>query len=224
MTDEEPKRTRNDEWSDEDIARLRSMIGGKRDIADGAIPAVVFVVANAIWSLKVAAVASAAYGIGITLYRLARKQDVKRALLGLLGLSVAVGIALFTGSASTYFVPGVVLGLLFGVLTLLTVLLKQPTSSMFAMALEKKPPEYYKQPRVLRAHMLLTTVWALVFIGRAAFRGVLIANDETELLGASAIVLGYPVTLGLAALSVLYLRRVSAKVEAAGPGPGPAAD
>ena len=210
MADEPSKRS---DWSEEDIAKLRSMIGGKRDIADGAIPAVIFVVANAIWSLTVASIASGAYGIGITLYRLIRRQDAKRALFGLVGLGIAIAIALRTGSASAYFVPGVILGLLFGVLTLLTVVMKQPTSAMFAMALEKKPAEYYKVPRVLRAHMLLTTIWAVVFIGRAALRAGLIVNDETALLGASAIVLGYPVTIGLAGLSVLYLRRIAATVE-----------
>lgn len=203
------------DWSEQDIERLRKMIGGKRDVADGAIPAVVFVVVNAIWSLTPAAIAAGAYGLGTALYRVVRKQDAKRALIGLLGLAIAVGIALRTGSASSYFLPGVVIGILFGAMTLLTVALKQPTSVMFAVALEKKPAEYYKRPDVLRAHMLITTVWGLVFLGRALLRAFFIANEQTELLGASAIVLGYPVTLGLAAVTVVYLRRISAKIEQA---------
>lgn len=199
---------------DLDIERLRSMIGSNRDIADGAIPSIVFVVANMLWSLQVAALAATAYGVAVTVYRLVRKQGSKRALLGLAGVAFAVGIALWTGEASAYFVPGVVIGTLVGLATLLSVVLRQPSSAMFAMALEKKPAAYYARPDVRRAHMIVTTLWGLVFLGRAGLRAYLIANDEVELLGLSAIVLGYPLTLGVAAVSVLYLRRLGGSVGA----------
>lgn len=205
------------ELSERDIERLRKMIGGKRDIADGAIPALIFVIANSIWSLNVAVIASGAYGIAITLYRLARKQDAKRALFGLLGLGIAAGIALYTGSASAYFVPGVAIGGLLGLVTLLTVAIKQPTSATFAMALERKPPEHYKEPEVLRTHMIITTVWSFVYLAKAGFRAYLIADGQTELLGITALALGYPLTLGLAAGSVYYLRRRTGHINAIAP-------
>lgn len=197
-------------WSDSDIEQFRKMIGGKRDMIDGAVPAIIFVAANALWSLALAAILAAAYSVGATLYRVVRKEEIKRSLIGLVGLGLAVGLALFTKSASAYFVPGVITGALFGVLTLLTVALKQPTSAIFAAALERKPAEHYQRPEILRAHMIVTTFWGVVFLARAALRAYLIASDQPELLGASAIVLGYPVTLGLAAASVFYLRRRNA--------------
>ena len=100
---------RSGEWTDEDIAKLRQMIGGKAELADGAIPAVLFVTANAIWGL--------------------------------------------------------------------------------------------------------------VFLGRALFRWYLMANGHTELLGASAVFLGYPVTAGLVAGSVLYLKRGARRLEDSEPEP-----
>lgn len=208
MTD--PGVARPDAASASEVEQLRRMIGGGRDIADGAIPSIIFVAANAVWSLRVAVLAAATYGVGVTLYRLARKQGARHPLMGLLGLGLSGGIALWTGSASAYFVPGVIIGALVGSFTLLTVVIKRPSSAMFAMALERKPPEHYQRPDVLRAHMIITTLWALVFLGRAGLRAYLIAKDQTALLGASALVLGYPLTLGLAALTVVYLKRFPA--------------
>jgi len=210
---------RSGEWTDEDIAKLRQMIGGKAELADGAIPAVLFVTANAIWGLVPGAIAAAAYGAAAVAYRLAKKQRVKNALIGLAGLGLSVGIALWTRNPNAYFAPGAAWGGLMGVLFLLTAAFRQPVSAVFAMALEQKPKEYYDRRDVLRMHLLVTTVWGLVFLGRALFRWYLMANGHTELLGASAVFLGYPVTAGLVAGSVLYLKRGARRLEDSEPEP-----
>lgn len=68
--------------------------------------------------------------------------------------------------------------------------------------------------------MLVTGAWALVYLGRATFRAYLIANDQTELLGASALFLGYPLNAALIAGSVMYLRRGAQRLEST-PEPAP---
>lgn len=195
-----------------DAEMLRKMIGGGREIADGAIPSVIFVTANALWSLRLAVTMALAYGLAAMLYRLARKQDPKRALLGLVVLGVSAGIALWTGSASAYFVPGVIIGTFSGVVTLATAATKRPLSAMLAAAFERKPTAYYDIPEVRRTHVVITIMWALVAFGRAGLRAYLIAEDQPELLGASSIILGYPLTLGLAAITVYVLKRLAARV------------
>lgn len=202
-------------WRDEDIERLRRMIGGKSGIIDGAVPAIVFVVANSIWSLTIAAVAAGAYGLGTLAYRASKRQPIRHASVGLIGLGISLGIALITRNPSTYFVPGATLGAISGLLFLIGALFKQPVSAMFAMALERKPKEHYQRPEVLRMHILISSIWGLVYLGRAGLRAFLISRNETELLGASAIALGYPLNAALAACSVLYLRRGTRRLEAA---------
>lgn len=196
------------DWSDEDIAKFRAMVGSKRDMIDASAPAIVFVIANSLWSLQAAAIAAGALGLATMLWRLSKKQDAKRAMFGLAGVAFAAGIALWTGEASAYFVPGVIIGAIMGLLTLVSVAIKQPTSVILAMSFEHHPKEHYRRPEVLRAHMLVTAAWGLVFLARAGLRAYLVANDEVELLGLSAVILGYPLTFGLAGLSVLYLRRL----------------
>lgn len=200
-------------WTDADIERLRGMIGGKAGLADGAIPAVLFVAANAIWSLNVGALAAAAYGMSALVYRKIRKQPIKHAAYGMVGLGISVGIALWTKNPNAYFVPGAAWGAVSGLMFLLTAVLGQPVSSMFAMALENKPREYYELPSVRRVHVRVTAIWGLIFLGRSLFRAFLIANDQTELLGASAVFLGYPLTAGMVGLSVVFLRRAAKRFE-----------
>lgn len=199
-------------FTEEDVEKLRAMIGGKAGIMDGAVPALLFVVANAIWGLNVGAAAAAAYGVGTVAYRSWKRQPIRHALIGLGGLLLSVGIALITRNPTAYFVPGTALGALAGLAYLVTVVVKQPTSAMLAMAIERKPQSYYRRPEVLRMHMIVTTIWGLAFIGRAALRSWLIVNDQTELLGASTLVLGYPLTATLIGGSVLYLRRGARRI------------
>lgn len=221
MNDQTPAPTPSDDlWSDSEIERFRNMLGGKRGIMDGAIPALAFVISNALWSLNVAAIVSGTYGLASVLYRLIRRQPTRQALIGLAGLGVSVGIALWTGSASTFFIPGVIWGAVTGLLLLASVALKQPSSGMIQMALEHKPQEHYQRPEVLRANMIVTSAWALMFLSRAGLRAYLVAKGQTELLGASALVLGYPLTIGFAAGSVWFLRKQTAHLE---PLPAPIA-
>lgn len=191
-----------------EIERFKRMIGGKRGMIDSAVPAIAFVIANAIWSLQLAALIAGSYALVTLVVRVARREPVRQTLFGAIGLGISIGLALWTGKASTYFVPGVAWGAFTGVVLLLSVAVRQPSSMMFAAAFEKDRT-HSQHPRVVRAHMVITAVWALVFLARAALRGWLIAEDQTEVLGATALLLGYPVTIALAAGSVMYLRRVT---------------
>ncbi|HEX9775315.1 MAG TPA: DUF3159 domain-containing protein [Actinomycetota bacterium] len=205
---------REQELQDE-IAKLRKAIGGKQGMIDSAGPAVVFATANAVLDLNAAAVAAGAYGVGAAIYRAARKEDVKRAFVGLIGLGIALFLALRSGNAADYFWPGVIGGFLSGTLALLTVAVKQPMSSLLAQTVEDRPPAYFTQPSVVRAHGWVTTGWALWFVAKSGVRLWLIKAGQTELLGASAIALGAPATALFAFLTVLYLRRVGHRLDAA---------
>lgn len=201
-----------EELTDSDVERLQRMIGGGSGIADGAVPALVFVIANALWSLPVAAVAAGAYGILAVGYRLIRRQAVRHALVGGVGLAISIGIALVTRDPNAYFVPGVILGGFAGLMLLLSVIIKQPSSAMFAMAVERQERSYYARPEIARLHTWITLLWAGILLGRAGLRAVLIARGETELLGASVVVLGYPLTFAAAAASIYLMRRAKKRV------------
>jgi uncharacterized membrane protein YcfT len=216
---DDEKHQSDEERHQSEVEQLRKMIGGGREIADGAIPSVLFVAANALWSLQIAATVAIAYGVGATLYRLARKQGAQRALIGLVALAISVGIALRTGEASNYFVPGVIIGTFVGAITLATAATRRPLSATIAMAFEHRPAAYYDIPQVRRTHVAITVAWGLVSLARAGLRAYLIAKDQPELLGASAIILGYPLTLGLAGATIIVLRRLAARIEGLGVDP-----
>ena len=98
----------------EGSTRLAKLIGGKRGIIDGALPPLVFVVANGIATTRggrssaLALAIGAALGTGAALVvlRLVRRETLKQALRGLAGLAVAVAFALHSGEARSFFLPG----------------------------------------------------------------------------------------------------------------------
>ncbi len=205
MTDES-RRPAPEGWfpgPDESVADL---LRDRRFYTDGAVPPVLFVSANAIWGLGIAAILAAAWAIGLALWRLVRRERVTHAIGGLFGLGIALAIALRTGDASNYFVPGVISGGLIGVAGLVSIALGRPLSALLFKAVEGKPAEWYRQVRVRRTHVMITAVWTLVFLGRAGLRAYLIAEDRTAELAAQAVILGWPVTVGLVLASWAYLR------------------
>ena len=206
---EQPKQNRTVDMframSEDPEKALGAMLRDRRFYTDGVIPPVLFVAVNGLWNLTAAAIAAAAWALGIAGYRLVRKDNAFHALSGLVGLGVALLLALRSGEASDYFLPSMIMGAVIGGLLLLTVPF-MPASTVIAKAIEGKPQEYYGQPRVKRAHMVVTAVWAAMFLGRAGFRWALIEQGRTAELAAQAVFLGLPLTAAVAGMSIAFLR------------------
>lgn len=193
-------------------SNLRDQLTDRKAWTDGVITPLIFLTANGIWGLRPAAVAAAGWGIGVALYRLIRRQKVSYAFGGLIGLGIALLIALRTGRASTYFLPNVVFGTIYGIVGLISVLLGRPASAAVARLVEQKPTEWYRQRRVKNAHMLVTAVWSLFFLARSAIRYFLISTDSEAGLALTTVVLGLPATALLVVGSWAFLKKQSASV------------
>jgi hypothetical protein len=184
-------------------AILRQTYGDRRGMIDVTIPPVLFVTANTFTSLTVAAAVAATYGVGTAIYRIARKHQARQALFGLLGLGFALGLALRTGRASSYFLPNVIGGFVLASAALISVALRKPASAFLARALAPDRPE---RPGARNAHMIVTAAWGTWFLVRSTVRTVLIVQDRPEALGVTAIALGAPATVALLAATFAFLR------------------
>jgi len=188
---------------------LREMFLDKRAFIDGTLAPILFVVMNSFFDLTIAAVSAGILGTGLALQRAIQRKPIKQVVYGLIGLGFALALALRSGKASTYFLPGVITGLAMGAAAFISVLAGRPMSSFIARVVEGHPPEHYRRRPYLRAHMLVTTAWAALYVGRSALRAVYIAQDRTEALGVTFLVLGYPATALWLVVSVMYLRRLN---------------
>lgn len=194
-------------------AVVRQMYGSKRAIIDTSVPPVLFVTTNGFLGLGPAAAIAAGYGLATAAYRAVRKQQARQALFGLLGLGIALAIALRTGRASNYFLPNVISGYVLALAAIVSVLVRRPLTALLAQALEGKPWEHYAQARLRNAHATVTAVWGLWFVLRSSVRAVLIAQDRPEALGVTAVALGTPATVALVLASFAYIRWRMASAE-----------
>ena len=185
---------------------LGQMLRDRRFYTDGVVPPILFVAVNGIWSLTTAAIAAGAWALGLATTGSRASTTRSTRCRALVGLGIALLLALRSGDASNYFLPSVYIGGAIGALLLVTVPF-MPASTVIAKAIESHPQSYYEIPRVKRAHMIVTAAWALLFLGRAGFRWALISQGRTTELAAQAVLLGLPLTAAVAALSVAFLRR-----------------
>lgn len=184
---------------------FRQLLSDPRTFVDGVVPTILFVATNAFWGLGPAAASAAGFAMAMVAYRIARRHRVAQAFGGLAGVGIALVIALRTGKASAYFVPGVVTGSLMGLVALASVLVGRPATAAIARIVQGHPASWYRSPRVRNAHAVVTLAWTLSFWGRAALRAWLVANDETALAGVS-VALGFPVTAAMLVGSWAFLR------------------
>jgi hypothetical protein len=168
------------------------MLRDKRAIVDTGLAPVVFIVANTIAGLDVAAIAAGVVAVALMLERLARKASPVNAIGGLLGTGIAVYIALRTGTAEGFFWPKVVQNAAYGLVFLASVLVRRPIVGLIVQALYQWPSGYTRDPRVRPAFTVATLAWVVLFGVRAVVYTVLILAGKAEWLGAVVLVLGWP--------------------------------
>lgn len=186
---------------------IREMLTDRRALTDGLVTPLLFLTVNSLAGLVPAAITAGAWGFSSAVYRLIRRQKVRFALSGLLGLGVALLVALRTGRAATYFLPNVVFGYINGAIGLVSVVIAKPVSAILVRLVEGKPHEWYEAPRVRQTHQIVTAAWSVLFILRATVRAVLIAQDSEWGLAVTTFTLGLPATALMVVGSWAFVKR-----------------
>lgn len=187
---------------------LMQAMGGKQGMADGGLPGAVFVTVYtvsgqdlnwALWSaLGVAAV--------LTGLRLVRREPLQFAVSGLVGVAVAAFIASRTGSAKTFFLPGLLLQAGYALIYLLSIVVRWPLIGVIVGPLVGEGMTWRANPGRRRAYVLATWTWFAMFVVRLAIQLPLYLLDRTVLLGYVKLALGWPLVALAAWLSYLVLR------------------
>lgn len=188
-------------------ATVRKMFTDRRAIFDSAVPPFLFVGVNAFAGLGPAVAASATWGVGTVVYRLVRRQQLSYVFSGLVGLGIAVLIAVRTGRAANFFLPGVVIGVAYGTVAIASAIARRPASAFVVRFVEGKSKQWYEQAEVRSAHVIVTYVWGLFFLARALLRWILIDQNNTGALAVTAFVLGYPATAAMVLGTYAFLKK-----------------
>jgi Protein of unknown function (DUF3159) len=190
------------------VPLLVEQMGGWRGLLDSTLPVVVFVVANTLGGLTVAIWAALASGVLVALLRRARKQTMQQAISGLFGVAIAAYLAHRTGSAKGFFLFGIWASFVYAALFGGSVLARWPLVGVIWEYVDGSGTQWRRERRLMRVYMLLTLLWTAVFLARGIVQHYLYDSNHTGWLAAARLAMGYPVTIGALAITVLAVRRV----------------
>lgn len=211
MTEPAAPRTPQPPASDAPVMRdlVLESLGGWRGFIDAGLPALAFVIANAIGGLSPAIWAGGIAGALVFLVRLARKENLQQAFSGLIGLGLCIFIARQTGEAKDFFVFGIIRSGVVALVLLLTVAFRRPLAGYVWNFFSPIEGGWRNDPRLVRIFGWLTAAWAGGFLLRFLAEGGLYLADSTAGLGAIRIALGYPLTFALLLLSYLVASKAT---------------
>ncbi|PPG30967.1 DUF3159 domain-containing protein [Rathayibacter sp. AY2B9] len=187
-------------------ALLRTM-GGVRGILEAVVPGIAFVLLYTVTSeLVLSLVASVGLAVAFTVARVLGRTPVIQAVGGLLAVVVSAALALFTGRGVDNFALGLLTNLVYGLVFLLSVLVRWPLIGVAAGFLMGHGTSWRSDRRKRRLFGALTLAWAGLFLLRLAVQYPLFLAEDTTALGIWKLALGLPLYAPLLVLTVLAVR------------------
>lgn len=194
--------------------QVAGQLGGWRGMVESSVPVVVFVLVNVVWSLRPALISAVAIGLAIGAYRLTRREPVRHAVNGLMGIAVGALIAWKTGEAKDFYLPGILLTLGYGVALVGSIALGKPLVGwLWSVVADQGGTRWHRDEGLRRTFGWLTLVWASVFVVKFVvnvwvyFASSLSDDQKASILGVMRIALGAPPYAVLLALTIWAVRR-----------------
>jgi len=187
---------------------LVESIGGWRGLVDSGLPVVVFVAVNAAAGLTAAVWAAVASGVLLLVLRLARKESVQQAVSGFLGVALAAYIASRTGEARGFFLLGIWASFVYAGLFAASALVRWPLVGVVWEYVDGVGGQWRRDRALMRVYTWTTVVWVGVFLSRGLVQRFLYEEDRTGWLAVARLAMGYPLTVGALAVTVIAVRRV----------------
>jgi hypothetical protein len=200
------------------LSKVLAKVGGRRGLIEGGIPPLVFAATNAIagirglaeQALPMAVATAAVSALVIVVLGVVQGASLIGALRGSVLLVVAVGFTLWTGSARSFFLPGIYVDALYTLGITVSILVGRPVVGFAYALLMGHDAGWRHDPRLRGAFALASAVWALTYATRTAGQAWLYRADQTELLAVAKLALGWPLTALAAAVTLAVVRRARA--------------
>jgi Protein of unknown function (DUF3159) len=201
--------------------QIADQLGGMRGLIESSVPVLAFVLLNWIvgWDalglaertgLYVAIAGAVGTAVLIAIYRLARKEPVRHAVNGVIGIALGAYLAARSGHAKDFYLPGILLTLGQAALLLVSTAVRKPIIGyVWAVMANRGKHDWLQNRRLLATFQWLTVAWAASLIVRGGVQALLYWLDRADLLGVARIFLSWPIYAGMLALTVWAVRRVT---------------
>jgi len=166
--------------------------GGLIGLIQSSLPATVLVIANAWWGVYPAIAAAVGTGVLVLVLRAARRQPLRPAFGGFIGVAVAGFFAARSGEARDFFLADIWWYAAASVVLILSILLRRPLVGVAWSALQGVDMWWRNDRPSLRRYAIATAVLAAVFATRFAVMRTLYEHNEVGWLTVTKIVMNYP--------------------------------
>jgi hypothetical protein len=193
---------------------LAQVLGGHGGALDAAAAPAAFVVgygvadagarpAPLLWGAGAALVAA----VAVAAVRLARGRRPGAVLAGLLGVAVAVLVALYTGRAVDFFLLQIASNAVSALAWTVSIAVGWPLLGLVVGGALGQRTRWHHDPDLLRAYRRASWVWVGQYLVRLAVFVPLYLADAVYVLGIARVALTYPLIVACLALSWPVLRR-----------------
>ena len=188
--------------------QLSQALGGKRGMAEGAIPTLGFTLTYILSKeLKVALAVGAGLAVVALVIRIVQKQPLQFVINSMVGIGIAAIFALRSGKAEDVFLPGIIYNAAYAALMTLSVLTRWPVVGIMIGSVTGDLAGWRSDPGIVRLCSRLTWLLVLPCAVRVAVQYPLYLAGEVGWLGATKIALGWPLQIAaLSAMAVLLAR------------------
>ncbi|MGI5153232.1 DUF3159 domain-containing protein [Plantactinospora sp. CA-294935] len=190
--------------------QMAEQLGGWRGMVESSVPVVVFVAVNIITELRPAVIASVAVAVLIAVVRLFQRRPVRHAVNGLVGIGIGAMIAWRTGDERDFYLPGILYGIVYGLVLLGSAVIRQPLVGwIWSIIAAGGRSEWRQDPRLVRTFTRLTVLWGVVWLAKVGVQAGLYLADMDTALGIARLLLGYPPYALLLVITIWAVRRVN---------------
>jgi hypothetical protein len=196
-------------------------MGGISGLIYSALPVMVLVPVSTAFGLLPALIAALSVAAGILIWRLVRRDSVKPALAGFLGVGISALIAWLVGASKGYFLLGIWTSLIWATVFGLSVLIRRPIVGYVWSWVNGHDRGWRRSRRAVLAFDAATLTWVLVFGARFIVQHHLYDADRTGWLGVARIAMGWPLAAIGALVTYLAIRAAQRALHAEDDGSRP---
>jgi hypothetical protein len=175
--------------------------GGVPGLFQSSLPATVLVIANSLWGVYPAIAAAVGAGVLVTLMRAVRRQSLRPAFGGFVGVAISGFLAARSGEARDFFLADIWWYFVAFIVLVVSILLRRPLVGVLWSATQGVGLWWRHDRPSLRRYDIATAVLAAVFAARFVVLQRLYEHNEVGWLTVSKIAMNYP--LWAAALVVI---------------------
>jgi xanthine/uracil permease len=192
-----------------DKSKVINALGGKRGLLDSGLPSLIFLIAfNIDHNLRIALYAAVITSALLTLLRLIRRDTLQHVLSGFVGVAFCALLARKTGHAVDFYLPGLIINLVYGSVYAVLNLLGLPLIGLLLGPILGENLAWRKAPARKRAYTRASWLWVAMFVSRLLVQYPLYKSGNVNALGTARLVMGYPLFLLAAWGSWLFIRAV----------------